>query len=90
MSKWYQPTVHADAAGWVLVLLKPANFKDIEEKSDMNKWIRDYGLERAWVNNGQFWLVEHDRSANSVLITDRVLCWSQIPDLTPTILEFNK
>lgn len=64
--------------GWYLAVLKPINFKEFENEKDLNDWIEDYGLEKVWFNNGEFW---NSRKGIGINITERITYWAEIPNV---------
>lgn len=63
------------ASKWVIAVLKPVNYMEfIDNPSEMNDWIRKFGINKVWIHNGSFWLNHKD-------ISDRVTHWSEIPSV---------
>lgn len=60
---------------WLMVVLKPVNHMDfIDNPSEMNGWISKFGINKAWIHTGSIWINHKD-------VTDRVMAWSNIPDV---------
>ena len=60
-------------SGWYMVVLIPVNYEDFKDNpKEMNEWIKKFGLQRLWFNNGEFW-------ESHKIITNRVIYWGNIP-----------
>ena len=65
--------------GWCLVILKPKNFKECDDEGlDYSDWIASYGFEKAWFNNGDFW-VANPHGYGTEKVTDRVALVAPLP-----------
>ena len=78
---WYKYKDRCDVLrefGWCLVILK-LNFKECDDEGlDYNNQVASYGFEKAWFNNGDFWVVNpHGRGTEKV--TDRVALVAKLP-----------
>lgn len=68
-------------SGWYMTICMPVNYYEFKDNpSLMNDWIADYGIDKTWFNNGDFWSRRnHERVSRE--ITDRVIFWSRIPEV---------
>lgn len=63
------------SSGWYMVVLLPKNHSEFANNpSEMNSWIRRFGINKIWYHNGEFWI-------NHEISTDRVIYWSEIPSV---------
>lgn len=60
---------------WCVVIMKPSNYKECDKrKISYEDWIKEFGFQLAWWNNGKFW-VDH------VDVTDRVMLYDYKPKI---------
>ncbi|NME65674.1 hypothetical protein HF846_13825 [Clostridium cadaveris] len=69
------------ASGWYMTICVPVNYDEFKDNpSLMNYWIANYGMDKTWFNNVDFWS-RREYEKVSEKITDRVIFWSKIPDV---------
>ncbi len=57
--------------GWCVVILGPVNMEYKNYKEHIN-WIKSFGFEKAWCNNGNFWIADY-HGHKSIDVTKRGL-----------------
>lgn len=57
---------------WYVVILRSVDFKEVENKENINEWIIRYEFNLAWGNDNRFWQEHQD-------ITHRVLYYAKQP-----------
>lgn len=62
-------------SGWYMVVLMPKNHEEFRKcPTDMNSWIKKFGINKLWWNNGHFW-------EDNFEVTDRVTHWALLPEV---------
>lgn len=59
--------------GWYMVVLKPKNYDEfLSNPKEMNSWIKKFGIEKLWWNNGAFW-------KDNYRVNKQVNYWGYLP-----------
>lgn len=68
-------------SGWYMTICISVNYDEFkDDPSLMNVWIANYGIDKTWFHNGDFWS-RHEHGKVSNKITDRVIFWSEITEI---------
>lgn len=66
--------------GWYMTICVPRNYEEFNKNpSEMNDWIAQFGIDKTWFNNGNFF--DRDKKAYPREITDRIIYWAEIPNV---------
>jgi hypothetical protein len=73
-TRFYGDNKPSSSFGWYVVILKPHNYKELEETNrSYTMWIKECGFNIRWYHDGEFW---EDHKP----ITDRVLYYAERPN----------